>query len=708
MAQERVRPMNVGPERRMNRPAQFEAKDILRFMLRHYRVVILFCVVAVIGAVAEHRLYPAFRSKSSLYIDLSDRMLQTVTSRLQGANFQDLNSLTTNDADKFIRYLQNYDFILTVVELVKSHGMTDQVVYNLLKNRSLLDSTKTKIFPKRTPTKENIRLFLGDGLQSWVTYSPLGFNGLSIQVTTPEIELSRKLADLFAEAALAWISKTELRQLDSAIEYIDGRITASENDIRKVEGELRDFKRKNRIFSIAGASASGSAKNNLEDELRLTMVQLAQNKRLVKNYEERLESQKQEIEDIIGDSRKSRLGNMTFKNQLAEKISEVEAENQVLSARIKSFQEQIAEAMASTNIGLEQEAYDFQKRFELQYNLYQELLREKFRVELTKISVQNRVRNLTKADYSEVARTVPLSRKLAFSLLVAIILSLAISATLDTLFPAVKSRQDLLELGFEYIGAIPEFGSRSKNANLFHRLNGKPQALLRFENDNLALGGILRIRAKLLNQMQKIGKDHGVIAFMGAGPNDGKTFTATNMAMAFASLGRKTLLVDTDLRARGSTRVFGLEGKAGLAEVIPDISQFGSIVTKSIFPHLDMLPVGRHIGSPSEIIAKGSLPELMKRLSEIYDFVILDTAPILLVPETSEIERSSDLMVFVASFNKTKVDDVLRSCDAMLEIGSGRVRYLAVLNRMDPRHDSLVLAPGAPYHYRYYGGERIS
>ena len=355
-------------------------------------------------------------------------------------------------------------------------------------------------------------------------------------------------------------------------------------------------------------------------------------------------------------------------------------------------------------MSFEQEVYDFRKKFELEYNLYQDLVKEKFRVEMRKVSMQNKVRNLTKAEYSEVSRAIPFSRKLVFAMFLATVLSAALGYLLDSLFPVVKGRTDLMDMGLQYIGGIQDFGKtlKTRSLSLYHKINGNPVRVFRFDVDSLALAGLFKIRSKILHQMEEMKKDHAIIAFVGASVGDGKTFSATNAAAAMASLGRKTLLVDTDLRAHGASRLFNLQKQAGLVDVLEQPELFGKIVAKNVLPHLDVLPAGKKVANPTEFFARSSFKELMDKFSCIYDFVILDTPPILLIPETVDIEKAADFLVFVTSYNKTKVDDLVRACDSLLEFSHGSKKHLVIINRLDPRHDNLVMSPTAQY---YYGNE---
>ncbi len=701
----------MGQERRKNRTPQFEPKDAVRFLLRHHRIILAFVGVFLLGAVIEHQLFPVFRARATIYIDRSDTVVQNVSQRLQGAvGISDSNN-NSSDTEKYIRYMQSYDFYLSVVQDVKEAGLTNQFVANIQRMGSLKDLFRANPVPKITSgtkwksearVRNDFNLYLGDALQSWTSYSPIGMDGIAVFVSSPEKELSRSLADLIARTGLIWISKNELRQLDSAVVYLNGRIHDSEAKIRQLEGNLVGFKKRNKILSLNGATGPWS-RNPLEDALRVSKAQLEENERLVGSYQQKLDQQRAEVADVMRENKREALDDTQYKTQIAQRVAEIQSQNEVLRARIESFQSQINDTMKGGSFGLEQEAYEFQKKFELQYNLYQDLMKEKFRVELQKISIQNRMRNITKAEYSEVTRAVPLSKKLLFSFLVAILLSAALAYLIELFFPVIRGSKDLTDMGFTYLGGVQDFSwrQRARMTNFFHRLNSKTIPVFRFDIDSAHLSGLEMVRSKILHQLARSQKDKAVIAFIGASIGDGRTFVATNCAAALASVGRKTLLIDTDLRHSGCSRVFNLDGIRGLAEVVAQPSLFPEVVTKEVLPNLDILPAGDQVDNPTEFFLRPAFFKLIEELSAQYDLVILDTPPSLLVPETFEIEKAADFLVLVAAYNRTRVEDVTRTCETLLEFGSRGHKNLAILNRYNIRHDYLVMAPTASYHSGY-------
>lgn len=703
MTQGRVSHLYVGPERRENRKEHFEPKDIFRFLLRNYKLALFFSVMLTTLTFIDHNLFPQFRAKSTIVIDNTDTLFQTVSQRLQGASGNiDLSQYQAAEVDKYIRYLQNYEFYLEVAKQVKEAKLVEKVIEVNTRPRNLIAMINSSKGPTQDPNADNINFYLGDVIQSWTSYIPVGVDGISVYVSTADKEFSRSLADIIAKAALKWISQLEIRQSDYALNYLTDQIHLSEIKITSLERELLEFKQKNKIVSINGSDAMRDKNAGIEEELKNASIQYDHNERMLKKYKSALKEQEAKVH-LITSANPNLVSQVPFKSQLSKLIADSESLSISLKEKIFALKRKLDLTFDGNAAGVEQQIYEYRKKFELEYSLYQDLLKEKFKLEMKKVSLQNRVRNLSKAEYSEVSRPISLTKKLLISELIALVLALGFAYAIDTSFPSVKSRNDLMEMGFTFIGGIENFnvGKKTKLNNLFHKINGKIVRVFRYDLDNIVLGGLFKIRTKLLHHLDGLNKDHAVIAFVGACPGDGKTFSASNVAASLASIGRKTLIIDTDLRAGGTSKLFQLHNQPGLVDVLENNENFGKYVVKNVLPHLDVLPCGRNVDNPTDFIARSSMPSLMGKLSHLYDFVILDTPPILLVPEVVEMERAADLLVFVSSFNRTKIDDVVRSCDTLLEFGRGSKKYLAILNRVDSRHDNLVIS--SPYHYHNYG-----
>ncbi len=164
-------------------------------------------------------------------------------------------------------------------------------------------------------------------------------------------------------------------------------------------------------------------------------------------------------------------------------------------------------------------------------------------------------------------------------------------------------------------------------------------------------------------------------------PGDGKTSLAVNLAISIAKAGRRTLLVDADLRKPDVHRIFNIPDSPGLAELIHGTCEPGAAIRKSDIELLDVLPAGTPMVRPSELVSRPEMGQLLTALSELYDHIVFDTAPLLPVSDTHVLCGMVDGVIcsFNAEVDKDTVkmvEEILRRCRANL-VGTvmNQVRY---------------------------------
>jgi capsular exopolysaccharide synthesis family protein len=165
------------------------------------------------------------------------------------------------------------------------------------------------------------------------------------------------------------------------------------------------------------------------------------------------------------------------------------------------------------------------------------------------------------------------------------------------------------------------------------------------------------------------GEKHRVIQVTSANPGDGKSTLAANLAIALSSSGKRTLLVDADLRRPRVHHLFGLSNDVGLSSIILGDDVPDAIRSCSI-PDLHILTAGPSIESPAELLLAPRFGELLSLLREQYDFVIVDSPPLLAVTDPSAIAAHSDGVIMVVRVNKRSRPDSRRACEILQLIGA--------------------------------------
>lgn len=151
-------------------------------------------------------------------------------------------------------------------------------------------------------------------------------------------------------------------------------------------------------------------------------------------------------------------------------------------------------------------------------------------------------------------------------------------------------------------------------------------------------------------------------------PSEGKSWTSANLAVTFAKTGKKVILIDADMRKGRQHSIFGLENILGLSNYLSGIDENGKNeninVTKYIqrteIPNLFLMPRGNTPPNPSELLASDAMLKMIADLEELFDLVIFDGAPSLIVTDSVIISRLVDSTIIVTKYNETKKDNLAK------------------------------------------------
>jgi capsular exopolysaccharide synthesis family protein len=196
-----------------------------------------------------------------------------------------------------------------------------------------------------------------------------------------------------------------------------------------------------------------------------------------------------------------------------------------------------------------------------------------------------------------------------------------------------------------------------------------------------------------------------VIVVTSALPQEGKTTASLNSAIALAYQGAKVLLIDADLRRPELHARLDLPAEPGLGELLAGEAQLPvQAAPCPKVPDLFILPAGRHHPRPAEVLGSRSMRHLLNNCRERFDFVVIDTPPVLAVTDAVVLSKSADSVLLVVRSAQTSEQSLLRARDLLLRVNA---RIAGVLvNRADlhsPDYYDSYGFLGDRFGKRYYG-----
>ncbi len=181
----------------------------------------------------------------------------------------------------------------------------------------------------------------------------------------------------------------------------------------------------------------------------------------------------------------------------------------------------------------------------------------------------------------------------------------------------------------------------------------------------------------LRTNLQFLALDHAlkVIQVTSSVAGEGKTTTATNLAVVLAQSGKRVVVVDADLRRPRVHEVFATPRSPGLIDFVMDgdATSATRVVDLDGGASLAVIPSGATLGNPGELLASARVRELIRLLAEHFDYVILDSAPVLPVADSVALASSADAVVLVAQARRTTRRNLVGSIERLSRVGASVV-----------------------------------
>lgn len=164
----------------------------------------------------------------------------------------------------------------------------------------------------------------------------------------------------------------------------------------------------------------------------------------------------------------------------------------------------------------------------------------------------------------------------------------------------------------------------------------------------------LRTNLQYFNEQKKGGFSILVTSTM---QEHGKSFVTANIAVTFAKIDKKVLLIDTDIRKPRLHKIFEMDNDRGLSDYLANRTE-NLLVRKTKVTNLSIVTAGSIVANPSELLDSEKFKDLLAELKNYYDYIIVDSSPAVIVTDPIIVSGLVDTTVLVGIYGKTRVDDI--------------------------------------------------
>lgn len=322
---------------------------------------------------------------------------------------------------------------------------------------------------------------------------------------------------------------------------------------------------------------------------------------------------------------------------------------------------------------LQQDIIRLTRNVEINQGIYVQLLSKQQELNILKASSQGNVRII---DAAAVPKK-PIKPKKLIIVGLSVVLGLFLSTMyylLKTFFNQGIHNEDEIEaLGVEVIVTIPASDAQVKRDRVLKKL-GKSKKHIRSNSmlslkdpTDMAVEALRALRTNLF--FRTMSSDNKVIMISGATPEVGKSFVAANLAVLMAQSDKKVLLIDGDMRKGYMHHLLDMPSSEGLSELLAGSEPYHQNIWKTNLAGLHFVSGGSTPKNPAELLLNGRLQSFLAWADEHYDFVILDTPPVLAVTDAAVMGQYAGVTLLVSRFGKTNLRE-LDACVSRFRAGN--------------------------------------
>jgi len=729
-----------------NREEQIDLRDYFRVMLkRRWTIMAIFALVVLSAAVHTFTATPIYRATSRIVIEKENPNLVSIQEVMAvdatGSDYYQtqykiiesravargvINHMNLSDSEEF--FPQPKDDVVSNIK----RWVRDTLIYWQEWIQSLLKTQPGSADEAEDLFSDSI---LVSAFIDRISVEPIRNSRLvDISIEAKDKKLAAKMANELVRTYIDQNLETKLDAAKDAVKWLGDRIDEERKKVEAAEGALLRYKEKNQIITDFSSDAE-----------KITAQKLAQlNTKVVEAESARVEAETRYQQAMALDNNPDMLDAIpeVLKNELVQEIKKmevnlynrmsemskkygrmhpqmqaIESELTDLKKRktlemkrvINSLRNQFKLAVAKEEslkkaltrqkretLNMNKKAVKFgvlKRQAESSRNMY-ELLIKRFKE--TSLTEEMKTGNIRIVDPAEVPLKAVKPKKklnLLLALVVGLTLGVGLAFFLEYLDNTIKLPDEVRDyLKIPYLGPVPAI---AKNKNK----DGIPTDLVTLHSPKSTASESFRgVRTGIL--FSAADNAPQVILVSSAGPSEGKTLCAANLAVTMAQAGSRVVLIDCDMRRPRVHNVFDIGRDIGISNILVGSTEIEDAVVASGTPNLDVIPCGPIPPNPSEMIGSRRMVQLIENLRKDYNRIIIDSPPVTAVTDSVILAQAVDGVVLVVRAGDTPRQVVLNGVNQLRTVDS---RILgAVLNGVNTGKDSYYYYQ---YYYYYYGDD---
>jgi capsular exopolysaccharide synthesis family protein len=341
-------------------------------------------------------------------------------------------------------------------------------------------------------------------------------------------------------------------------------------------------------------------------------------------------------------------------------ISTIDNQVIALNTQIKNLQSNKNRTTAQIAANPNQAKYllSVERQQKVKESLYLFLLQKREENELSQAFTAYNTQIITRPTGSNAPTAPSRSKILLVAFVIGLIIPFGVTYLLETTNTKVRGRKDIEDLSLPFLGEIPTIPGTKKS-----KKDDGPKVVVK-QGKRDVVNEAIRVLRTNIGFMSS--KDHGcsVIMVTSFNPGSGKSFLTVNLGISFAIKGKKTLVIDCDLR-RASASAFVDSPAKGLSNYLAgEVTNVKDvIVSNTITDGLSVLPVGTIPPNPAELLELPRFADMVNALRADYDYILIDCPPVEMMADAQIVESVTDRTIFVIRagyFERTMLPEVER------------------------------------------------